>query len=405
MIDCYVVLRSINMNTVLKNHPCQDLCVALSENLPFKIPTTDLRLVQKYPDVFEHCESNIEVAVRGFMEHTQIGHSETTIVIIDSFWLNLVRKCVNAADVLQNEHDASSTYPKRPDTSVQVRGALALKGEAKFAASDLTTAFNELTSKFHRNAYKVFPKGSNTIVGITSCIDRIQMNLITFSPQTLGYTAQEHEIYNVNEDVDARVKFLVDMLKVCRWMASISCSNTGFHLTPGLRKATKNGHHITWTTEGIFKEFDKHRDMSQALSYIQRVYHQNPPLMHVEHGRVCNFQLSNQSIVITRIGNRLTMSNMIKFGLTKEMVISQTRQGLEELHTIGLAHCDISVDNVFIDDNGVVFLDDLEYLTPTNDPPPHFTRLPVGVNEHQVQSALQLDEFQFQLFCVAVNSL
>jgi hypothetical protein len=393
------------MKTVLKNHSCQDLCIALSENLPFKIPAADKKWVQSYPDVFEHCDSNIEVAVRGFIEHTQIGHSETSTVVIDAFWLNLLINCVSAADVLQNEHDASSKYVQRPNTSVQVFGALALKVEAKFAVSDLMTAFNELTSKFHRDAYKVFPKGCNTIVGITSCIERIQMNLITYNPQTGGYTAQVREIYDVNQSVDARVNFLVDMLKVCRWMVSISFSNASFHLTPGLRRATKNGHHITWITEGILKEFDKRRDMSQALHHIHKVYNQNPPLMHVEHGRVCNYELSNQSIIITRIGNRLTVSNMVKFGLTKDMVISQTRLGLKELHTIGLAHCDISVDNVFIDDNGVVFLDDLEYLSPINESPPHFIRLPAGVNEHQVQSALQLDEFQFELFCAVVNSL
>jgi serine/threonine protein kinase len=55
--------------------------------------------------------------------------------------------------------------------------------------------------------------------------------------------------------------------------------------------------------------------------------------------------------------------------------MKQVSKGLEELHAIGFAHCDVCIANVFIDFNGIVFLDDLEYLTPINDPPPHETSL------------------------------
>lgn len=57
-------------------------------------------------------------------------------------------------------------------------------------------------------------------------------------------------------------------------------------------------------------------------------------------------------IIITRVGNRLTLSNMTKLGLTKEIVIAQVELGLQELHNIGLAHCDVSVANVCVDDSG-----------------------------------------------------
>jgi len=89
---------------------------------------------------------------------------------------------------------------------------------------------------------------------------------------------------------------------------------------------------------------------------------------------------------------------MTNFGLTKDTMILQVKEGLDELHSIGLAHCDISVSNVLIDDNGVVFLDDLEYLTPINNPAPHHTRLPVGATAEQVENAQRLDDFQFQVF-------
>lgn len=38
------------------------------------------------------------------------------------------------------------------------------------------------------------------------------------------------------------------------------------------------------------------------------------------------------------------------------------------MHSLGFAHTDIKVDNVFVA-NGVAFLDDLEYLRDVNGPP------------------------------------
>jgi hypothetical protein len=102
-------------------------------------------------------------------------------------------------DILQNEHGESRKQANKYDSSVQVFNALALKGLSKFAVADLQVTFGELTNKFHRDAYKVFPKGCNTIVGITSCIDRIQMNLITYHPETRGYTAGLYKAYDVSE--------------------------------------------------------------------------------------------------------------------------------------------------------------------------------------------------------------
>jgi serine/threonine protein kinase len=37
--------------------------------------------------------------------------------------------------------------------------------------------------------------------------------------------------------------------------------------------------------------------------------------------------------------------------------------GVAQLHSMGFAHTDIKVDNIFVD-KGIAFLDDLEYVTP-----------------------------------------
>ena len=73
---------------------------------------------------------------------------------------------------------------------------------------------------------------------------------------------------------------------------------------------------------------------------------------------------------------------------------------LDELHSLGRAHCDLSLNNVFIDDAGVVFLGDLEYLSPLNDSPAfvNIDRLPHGTVSASVKTALELDNLHFQRF-------
>jgi hypothetical protein len=60
------------------------------------------------------------------------------------------------------------------------------------------------------------------------------------------------------------------------------------------------------------------------------------------------------------------------------------------------------VISVSVDDKGLAFLDDLEYLTPLNDPPPHNTKIPTG---SYVSTAEQLDNMQLESFAVELQSL
>ena len=85
------------------------------------------------------------------------------------------------------------------------------------------------------------------------------------------------------------------------------------------------------------------------MGRIHEVYSQSPLLKHVEFGKVIQENESwTNKCLITRIGNKITAHNLTVFGLTKNAVIEQVKQGLVELHGIGLAHCDISVNNVYI---------------------------------------------------------
>jgi hypothetical protein len=106
----------------------------------------------------------------------------------------------------------------------------------------------------------------------------------------------------------------------------------------------------------ILKEFDHSRDYSQQLDYLHTIYTHQPTLLHVEYGYVVPVTtttigttigtigtnvVDNRSIMITRIGNRLNTTTLTRFGITFNDVFTQVRQGLNELHAIGFAHCDV----------------------------------------------------------------
>ena len=72
--------------------------------------------------------------------------------------------------------------------------------------------------------------------------------------------------------------------------------------------------------------------------------------------------------------------------------------GIKDLHCLGFAHTDIKIDNVFVE-NGVAFLNDLEYLREVTGPP----RPNGGGLTEDVAIAGEQDEAQFQLLIAEMN--
>jgi hypothetical protein len=73
--------------------------------------------------------------------------------------------------------------------------------------------------------------------------------------------------YNVAE-LPGRVEFVVDLFKIIIWVLSLTAPVEGFHLVPGLRRKTRNGHHVTLLANGIIKEWGRTVDMT----FINKVY-------------------------------------------------------------------------------------------------------------------------------------
>jgi hypothetical protein len=130
-----------------------------------------------------------------------------------------------------------------------------------------------------------------------------------------------------------------------------------FHLVPDVRRSTPNGHQVTWGVQGTLKEFNR-RVSDETIAHINTVYAARLP--HVEWGIVI---AKSRSIPITRIG--IPLQTAVREGLTTiERAIADIEAGARELHGQGLAHCDIHIKNIFVDNDGTASLDDLEYLAP-----------------------------------------
>lgn len=142
-------------------------------------------------------------------------------------------------------------------------------------------------------------------------------------------------------------------------------------------------HHVTLKKDGLVKEFCRGRDYTATIAHIKRIYEAKLP--NVEQG-VTNCT----SITITSIGRRLSDAIHLH-GFDKSTVLEGAICAVDQLRSIGMAHCDICVDNIFVNlVTNVVFLGDLEYCRPMNDAPP----VDIRRSDPAARSARELDKLQ-----------
>ncbi|CAK4066486.1 unnamed protein product, partial [Aphanomyces euteiches] len=136
---------------------------------------------------------------------------------------------------------------------------------------------------------------------------------------------------------------------------------------------------------GLFKEFKAEADIDMDL--IRRIYN-DTSLQHVERG-MCH----RNSVTITSIGRTLQHA-LSDFQGKRHLIIDGVKKALDELHNIGVAHCDVRAANVFVLlSNGRVVLGDLEYCRPLDAPPPDVKR-----KDDSCTTAGELDNYQFDEF-------
>jgi len=126
-----------------------------------------------------------------------------------------------------------------------------------------------------------------------------------------------------------------------RMFITVNGPNRYFHLIPNVRIATRNKHHVTWVANGLLKHF--HRIRQPVLDRIRVVYSRSPQF--IEQGEV----LDRKSIRIVSIGSKLSDALSLR-KISADEVLRNVRSGLDNLHALGFAHCDVCVDNVFVTD-------------------------------------------------------
>ena len=353
------------------------------------------------PNVFTLGECEYGLAVDTWLEHKVVDYtSETPVVALDMMWQIVIRTMCYAT-VYYHQHVPHSDKRIRPDYVIMHHNTFLIKGVAQADPRDYTEEYRlqDLINMLHSQAYTLFPEGCHCIPGIITSHTHASTRAIYDSR---SYTSNSNtnsglselanvknftNTYNLDTPRD-RVSFIVDILKLCVWIASQSHRKEPFyrHLVPGIRVKTRNGHLITWTRKGIYKEFGSQRAIPVVA--INAIY--GHCLLNVEHGLT---NVSSDASTITRLGCRLQDALRTQL-VTKQTALEQVRQGVEQLHGIGYAHCDICLDNIFVDRQGVVFIGDLEYCCPVTGPPP------VGIKRGDAgaETAGQLDMLQLERF-------
>ena len=353
------ILAPVDFAAIIRRYPLNTIEGAFASELPDKVPTLCQRLTSQYPEYFRFGDWDGTHFLQPFIYGGVNGSSEMGITSRDDRWIGFIRSLIPGVEISRDQHDTSSGGTFRPDCTLAINGAMFLKAEAKALDSEISIAVCELTEKFAKDAVQLFP--GNSILGLVSSVHVIEIHVITFHSETYSTTLLKR--YDLEFEIQ-KVLFIVDIVKLMRWTVSIVKPNRRFHLMPGVRKLTTNRHHITWIKDGLFKQFNK-SVTPEVINRIGFVYQQAHP--NVEWGVV----KGDRSILITRIGLRIQTA--IHEGLiSKERVIEDIRCAMDWLHSVGLAHCDIALRNVFFDSaSKQAFLDDLEHLTPISDHPPH----------------------------------
>jgi hypothetical protein len=326
----------------------------LAQPLPFKIPISTSDYVNADQNLFEMGRSvEYLMSVDTFLDHQLLSFSsEQAVVVLDGMWQIVLKKIADVTIYL-DQHDPSSHASYRPDFTATHEDAIVMKGEAKALLNDMNDHRYDLINKFHSEAYKMFPKGCTEIPAVTTCNEQIRLFGISYFNGR--YSLNQISVYDVSV-LTGRISFIQDLFKLMIWILSQAEPVEKFHLMPGVRTKTRNGHHVTLNGNHLKKEFSRDSLGRINMDVIRQVYELK--LRNVEWGVV-----NCTSVTITRVGHRLRDVFRLR-AFDRRGIFEQIEFAVNQLHANGFAHCDICVDNIFVEpeeDGGAVFLGDVEY--------------------------------------------
>lgn len=296
-------------------------------DLSYKIAIKSQDYVDQFPGVFELGQCEYRSGIDTLLDHILVGNvglSEMTTIGRNNSFLTVFDACCNF-ELYRDQVDSSSLSLKRPDDTVVANGAVCFKEEAKGNRIDVEVARLELTDKFSPDAIRLFPSGSHSIFGMTTFPHIINLYAIRHTAAG-AYTTDLITAFDMRQ-LDERVRFVKAVFKMAEWMCGIKGPNEYFHLVPGVRRETPNGHHVTWTADCLLKELKLGGRRgatvalyTETLNRIEIIYAAHLP--NVEWGTV---QKPNE-LRVTRIGH--VLRSAIAVGkITKDKAVEDVTKG------------------------------------------------------------------------------
>ena len=282
--------------------------------------------------------------------------SEVCVCGMAGNWLTAVKMLIETSEIIFNRHHSSSEAVLSPIGVIAMNGALAAIIECRFTENEKINAAIEVPSKLNVNANKALPLNQLSIPVFASCSSCATLHSVVYNQATTRFTQVQLRKYEWTI-YEHRQRFLVDLFKILIWMINLQRSEQVQYLIPGAKRSTPNGHFVTLVRAGLLKQFGRN---NIRLDLIERVY--AAKLQHVERGTVND----SRSLTITSIGRPLHLAVRVRAVTNAEDVIRQLRLAVDELHNVGVSHCYICTDNMFVLDDGTVILGDLEYCTENN---------------------------------------
>ena len=334
----------------------------LREPLPFRVPVMSSHVAAEHPQLFSVGQAeytfSIDFYIKLFLDRPS---SEYGVVSVTDLWL-LVLSHTALAVMYRDQHDPSSTTGTRPDAVLIVAGALVLRVEEKAHDEALQVAIEELTSKLPPSSSVLVPRGCSSVPAFAVTRSHTVLVGLHYNATEHRWSSTEEARYFTQNERD-RVRLVEAVFKLARWMRGVSGPyGAGPSLPPGVAVQTPNGHSVIWEKDGIRKVYKTADPGRQAR--IRMVYGASLP--HVERGMCRN----GRTVVIQSVGVPLDRKSPPP---EADVVARDVAAALEELHSLGLAHCDVRRENVFFvsDSAGARYvLGDLEYLTPVDEPAP-----------------------------------
>lgn len=217
----------------------------VASDLSYKIAGTCKKYVDLFPDVFILGKCEYGIAVDALLQHLMenvIGSCDLTTHARNSNFLAIFDQFCD-----------HQVYWGRLVDSVVANGAVGLRIAARREPSDADAAHGDLIGSVSPEAPRVFPFNSQSIYGMTAFPYLLNLYSIGYSTITRTFFTEDIACYDMRH-MHERVRFVKAVFRIAEWMSTISGPNEEFHLIPGVRDRTPNGHHITWTSDYLLKE-------------------------------------------------------------------------------------------------------------------------------------------------------